>query len=706
MTDHDFDATYHDPTPSRSPRQRVEASLAGIVDQYGASLLRDAERLKLYLDQSCADASHEVAGVLAGLAQRVPQQLLAAHGDEALRGLLPHLVKALVDDARLDRGTATWVVRAWTHALALPVTAAERQAVASPAPRATRPLDFAAIVTPRVATPGASRAAPPTAPAAVTTGPSAMSNEGRQRDGLGHLEASTVPRGEPVARDEGAAVAPAPEPPLATPSGPIVTRPTDTFWIIDPAEAPEAPPSSDGVLPSGTMQPAAQAPDPFVATEPEAPPPREPEVASAGPAPIESALPPSAPQSKPDTSVENERPGEPEPEAIVVPIEPASAIATSVVEEPPMRRPVDDASVAHEAPAPTPPIAVAPPIAAPAPVARAAGPRAPRVPVDDAISWTPPPARGNARTKWLAIGAAVVAIAIVIVAGRWSPRPADEPAPTSRPPVASSASPATSVPQSSATDTAASTAPAPAEVVPASPSPATTEPGTAAAPEPAPATPTVADATPAPAVAPAQSDAVTTAEPTPPPTAATSTPPEAAAATPATISRIEVPRVVAGHPFTVVLGLAGDTSSIAAVERRVVDGGGRAPASATVTPLSALTRNASGALMVPVRAPDAASTTTLQFALVDRKGVRSAPRNVVVRVEGDRERGARAIAVECTRATCGSVVALRELGGRQVEVIVRLDDRSIHTLVQAARWRPGARVQKVGSQFVLLSGER
>ena len=62
-----------------------------------------------------------------------------------------------------------------------------------------------------------------------------------------------------------------------------------------------------------------------------------------------------------------------------------------------------------------------------------------------------------------------------------------------------------------------------------------------------------------------------------------------------------------------------------------------------------------------------------------------------------------AIGGGCTRATCGSVVAVREIdGGSAFLVTVRTDDGVDHTTVEGKRWRIGALARKAGDRYVEL----
>ena len=144
----DFDPALNSAPAPSTPGARVEAALSAVVDMYGPTLFYEPDRLKAALDQACPDAPREISLTLMALAEEVPQQLLAAHSDAEVRVLLPRLVKRLIDRAVFDRASASWVVRAWTHALALPSTGLDGSVAAAAAQR--RPAGLAAATAPTV----------------------------------------------------------------------------------------------------------------------------------------------------------------------------------------------------------------------------------------------------------------------------------------------------------------------------------------------------------------------------------------------------------------------------------------------------------------------------------------------------------------------------------------------------------------------------
>ena len=158
-----------------SPDGVVERALSSVIDMYGSSLLREPDRLKVYLDRNCAGATREIALVMAAVTEGVPQAMLAAHSDDDLKVLLPQLVKRLIERAAIGRSPATWAVRAWAHTLAVSSSVLDDGRIAeAPAtsPNATQRSSAAEVL--RIASPAVLDVAPPpmrpeaSAPPAVT----------------------------------------------------------------------------------------------------------------------------------------------------------------------------------------------------------------------------------------------------------------------------------------------------------------------------------------------------------------------------------------------------------------------------------------------------------------------------------------------------------------------------------------------------------
>lgn len=361
----------------------------------------------------------------------------------------------------------------------------------------------------------------------------------------------------------------------------------------------------------------------------------------------------------------------------------------------------------------------------------------------------PPAHATGANRRRLAIGASLLALVIVavLVAGRWE---------TSQPPLPSQpASPATAqrtpAPARESPPAIATQGQAPTPIVPTPAPPSTpgapldaaaTTASTASPPSTAPSAAsetTVPEASAPVAAAPAREASApepTAPAPNPPteaPVAETqsaSESPQPAPSPPAStlaadrggpsqavrpaapaIAHIDVPQVVAGKPFDIAIRLAPASSAeVVAIERRVIGSSTGWRERVTVTPAAAMARSRNGALLYPIHSLPA-SHNLLQFTPIDRQGRRGVPRRIAFRAEPPAIH--HAAAAQCTRATCGSVVAVRELGAgtrgarrlgdgakRAYEVIIRMDDRSIHRVVQPERAHIGSRIRMIGNQFV------
>lgn len=638
MTDFDPALNPDVPTPARA---RLAAALSSAIDRFGANVFRDPDHLKLVLGQACPDAARDIALVVTAITEEVPQKLLAAPSNSELEALLPRLVQRLHERAAIDRASATWVVRTLTHALALPTAGLEgsdsvRRVPRAPPVSAATALDFAAIVAPRAARQLADAQRDATAQA---------------RRVAADLAAHASPVDVGAAGDAKAAV------PEGVADEPLPTERADS---TDAASAP---------------------------------------VASVAAATVE-------------------RPAEPLPSS-AAPIAPAA--------------PVSPASLEAEVPSGA--------TASPEPVTQSGTMPLP--------GMHPPTHTTGGNRRRPAIGASLLAIVIVavLVAGRWEtsqpPLPSQPPSPVA---ANSTPAPARESPQATATQ-----AQAPAPIVPAPAQPSTpdapldaaaTTASTASPPSTAPTAasePAVPEASVPVAAAPAREPgAPESTAPAPNPqseapvteTQSASGSPQPAPSPPASelaadrgepsqavrpaapaIAHIDVPRVVAGKPFDIAIRLAPATSAeVVAIERRVIGSSAGWRERVAVTPAAAMARSRGGALLYPIHSLPA-SHNLLQFTPIDRQGRRGVPRRIEFRAE--RPAVHHAAAARCTRATCGSVVAVRELGARTrgarhpgdgamraYEVIIRMDDRSIHTVVQPERARIGSRIRMIGNQFV------
>ena len=587
---HDPEST---PTPEATmPRSRadLQSTLSAIVDRYGPTLFFEPERLKLYLLQGHPDAGRDVSLLLSALAARVPQQVLAATSDSDLQAMLPRLVGTLANSAAFDRDSATWVVRAWTHALGLPTPGLDGSVVIARSDRNTA-VDFAAIVTPRTdrkateSTPIATSApAPEPAPQPVAA-PIAVTPEAVPV--IAHEEIVEPP----VVWSEIASVSTALPEPEPIESFIEHVAPMEPVAAIEPVE------SIEPVAAIELVEPV----EPVAAIEP---------VNTIDPVAVAEAVEPVEP-------VETLAPVEPlapvadafEPEA-VKPIEPPPIVVAPIVAPP---------VIAPPPPKPTPPVP-------PARKTIVIPPTVPQVPPAAATAtsqsaFTPPSRR--ALVMGLLGTTAVVLVLVIGAIAFNSKSPSSESAVTS----------------STATPPAASAPVAATPTVP-EPAPATTPPIASASTEPA-ATPLPASSDPEPSAPP----------PSQPPLA------NVASATP-------------DAPST--------TTTVPAPARA-----GSKPAAEAQKP-------------APARPAPA--------RVENPKVVGEPPRP-------KREETARPF--ECTRSSCGSVVSVREFevdartagrSPRGYEVILRMDDRSIHTTVQTTRPRIGMRVRMAGTQFTPIAG--
>ena len=112
---------------------RIEAELGSLVDIYGQSLLDDPEQVRRLLLQSCPDALRHVMALVDAVQAGVPNRLHGAKDDAALSPLLHDSVRHLRERASLDDAWATWAVRTWAHALALPTIGLDDPDRAGPA---------------------------------------------------------------------------------------------------------------------------------------------------------------------------------------------------------------------------------------------------------------------------------------------------------------------------------------------------------------------------------------------------------------------------------------------------------------------------------------------------------------------------------------------------------------------------------------------
>ena len=550
--------------------RNVEKTLATLVDLHGPSLIYEADRLEQQLDRQCPEASHEIALVVSALRQRVPQSMLAARSEEHLQTLLPPLVELLVSGTGTDRESATWAVRTWAHALALPATGLDREhppaagrhpdtAAANQRSNAAQVLGFGespvrgGLSSPVAGSPAAQ--GPVDVPAPIAR-QAARTGDEEPRIGTG-VGSPAVPVAGIRSFDDARVDATAAEPPARAIGVAAADAPTDLVEFATAAKATTSP----GVEPTG--------------------------------------------------------------------------IAPAIGHAPPAASPMQDAT--------RDPSADPPPVRGPDRTPDAIAPIGASIADPDAI----PAATRRPVRPWTLIGTAVAALAIVVIATRWTgfaptaadpSRPAAGPAPDTTAPSLATRVAADAPPVSSSPIEMARAQPAPSvESPPAGPPPIATAP---------------------------PSDAQRVA-----------TPPVAVAADPP--SAIETPPIAEATTAATGAATTAATSPASAVSARAKP----LPAPRADRPAPSARR-----LESPVAATTAQATSTRPTTPASR------PPTMVT----------------CTRAACGSVVAARALdeevgrgAGRAVryEMIVRMDDRSIQTAIEATRWQPGTRVRKAAGRL-------
>lgn len=111
-------------SPSRSDGQfstAVPAALQALLERYGPALLDEAGRLRGMLFDEVPSAKREISVLMLALDEQVPQDLVRASSREADPGLVPRLVRRLVDEKALALEAAHWAVGAWAAALGLAI---------------------------------------------------------------------------------------------------------------------------------------------------------------------------------------------------------------------------------------------------------------------------------------------------------------------------------------------------------------------------------------------------------------------------------------------------------------------------------------------------------------------------------------------------------------------------------------------------------
>ena len=205
-------------------------------------------------------------------------------------------------------------------------------------------------------------------------------------------------------------------------------------------------------------------------------------------------------------------------------------------------------------------------------------------------------------------------------------------------------------------------------------------------------------------------------------------------AQPPVITAIAVPHdTVAGQPFDLTIAYGQGSGSIAKIERKVIASTVAWQPRIATTPTSVLPGPKAGAVTYPFGAIAMPSQSTFAFTLVDINGVRSEPRRVAIDVVAPAPPPPRVVSNRCTSATCGRVVAVREVDGKAeasgvgpmvtgffgrlfghktdraaklYRITVRMDDGTTQVMSKPTRWPSGARVRVVGNSIVAIGPER
>ncbi|MEO8936186.1 MAG: hypothetical protein ABI277_02440 [Burkholderiaceae bacterium] len=118
--DDDFDAAWME--PNRAGNTTIEAELASLIDIYGLALLDDSAQISSLLLQACPNAGSQVAAIVGALNAGALTRLCGAKADAALPDVLQEAARDLESHALFDPMRATWAIRTWAHALALPTS--------------------------------------------------------------------------------------------------------------------------------------------------------------------------------------------------------------------------------------------------------------------------------------------------------------------------------------------------------------------------------------------------------------------------------------------------------------------------------------------------------------------------------------------------------------------------------------------------------
>jgi hypothetical protein len=200
----------------------------------------------------------------------------------------------------------------------------------------------------------------------------------------------------------------------------------------------------------------------------------------------------------------------------------------------------------------------------------------------------------------------------------------------------------------------------------------------------------------------------------------------AGASQPPSFVNVGVPEdIVAGKPITLIIEFNEGDGKLASIERSIVGAGPDAKPEVVATPVAPLTVVKPGTVRYPLNAIASAAHQTLDLTLIDGNGLRGEPKRIVLDVAPAIETPATRSASEaCTPSSCGSIVSVTAVdadstaasrlanalglsgskapvrGQQSYEVVVRMDDRSMHTVKESSELKSGARVRLSGGKIV------
>jgi hypothetical protein len=733
-----FDAAWKaSPTPSGNIT--VDAELATLIDVHGLGLLDESGQLRRLLLQACPDGRREVAAILAAMSADIPNRLRRADDDEKLPALLKECSQYLQDHGSFDAEWASWAVRAWAHALALPTiglgAGTPTTALSPPGPAPSPPSSARSDA----------RGRAPDTDASATKSPltqpdsDVASSFARMRETAPSSTISLASGAMNIPRTQREPIVPEFDRPMQRATDDASRRePTFEGVPHDALAFADTMPFAQR-LDEETAAPETSTADTVALRDADAGRrdrvdfdlPIDPEVDDVWPSQVAAS---TAEQRVDEADAVDETATNDEPKIEVDPRVGIDAEHPPLFVEP-LFTDHDIQRIARSGPEATPHPQTSmfadrarpmepEPIDAFAPTRQGfADDDEPTVRMPEAMAPSPwghsedtTPRRF--RTPLL-VGVVALVVALVVVFNLDALRRFVSPttvASTARDGSSASGTVASSA-TTTATDRASGTPPAadtkvviaPTDPVktPDAPAAATTSPGaTTSAPEPS--------------TAPHAQEARATTEEPPKQSAAVDVPPSTKQTAPTTrtttppvIARVEIPRIDEGSPFSVTLRVAGDARDVASVERRIVESGGSWPRMAVVTRTSDV-RRTGNSVVVPFRAMDAPAHATIAFTVIGRDGSRSEAKTATIAL-GSKAAAAPTVvtAAGCTASTCGTVIEAREVEpgvdtrATVYQVVVRLDDHATQAFTAPYRLQIGSRVRvAAGRVYPVVSNDR